>query len=303
MASQKTAHLFLIDGTPNGRIKCSLSNWIGKVYLIPRTEIERSKNRVHLNQTGVYLLFGTEADTGEQFLYVGQAKERQNGKGVLGRVVEHIGDEHLDYFTHVVCIIDSENSFGPTDVSYLENAFHQLAMVAGRVKLKNKSIPSPANVTEEQRAALDDFILNAKILIGTLGYRVFDAVDDVKQPELSQSTGPVDEAEPTLYLNAAEANGTGRQSTDGFVLFAGSKLRAEMTGSVPAAARENRFRYSNRVNSAGELQRDTLFGSPSAAASFLLGTSVNGRVVWKNDSGQTLREIEESEAKAVAETF
>nr|WP_239530851.1 DUF4357 domain-containing protein [Brevibacterium paucivorans] len=76
-----------------------------------------------------------------------------------------------------------------------------------------------------------------------------------------------------------------------------------MTGSVPAAARENRFRYSNRVNSAGELQRDTLFGSPSAAASFLLGTSVNGRVVWKNDSGQTLREIEESEAKAVAETF
>ena len=58
MAAPRTVQLFLMDGSPNGRIKCSLDNWVGKVYLIPRTEITRSKDRPELAQTGIYLLFG-----------------------------------------------------------------------------------------------------------------------------------------------------------------------------------------------------------------------------------------------------
>ncbi len=32
----KTIKVFLIDGEPNGRMTCELSNWTGKVYKIPR---------------------------------------------------------------------------------------------------------------------------------------------------------------------------------------------------------------------------------------------------------------------------
>ncbi|WP_231494067.1 GIY-YIG nuclease family protein, partial [Corynebacterium vitaeruminis] len=139
-----------------------MDNWVGKVYLIPRTEITRSKDRPELAQTGIYLLFGTDTETGEELLYVGQARERKNGNGVLARVAEHLGEEKLDYFTHAILIIDSDNSFGPTEISYLENAFYQQALIADRVRAVNGNDSSPGNVTEEKKAALDEFISMAK---------------------------------------------------------------------------------------------------------------------------------------------
>jgi len=48
----------------------------------------------------------------------------------------------------------------------------------------------------------------------------------------------------------------------------------------------------------GELMRDTLFTSPSAAPCFLTGTSTSGKATWKNDAGRTLRELEIAELNA-----
>ena len=36
----KVVKLFLIDGTPNGRWRCELSNWTGIAYKIPRSMIK-----------------------------------------------------------------------------------------------------------------------------------------------------------------------------------------------------------------------------------------------------------------------
>lgn len=293
----RTVQLFLIDGTPSGRIKCSLDNWVGKVYLIPRTEISRSKDRPELSQTGIYLLFGADSTTGDQLLYVGQSRQRKNGNGVLSRVAEHIGQEKLDYFTHAILIIDSDNSFGPTEISYLENAFYQQALTAGRVTVTNGNDPSPGNVTEEKQAALDEFIATAKILIGSLGYRAFDAVDNAKQIT-STYVNDLSTVEPLLYLHTSGVAGTGRQTPDGFVILAGAKLRTSTTQSMPESAKKNRERFADRISNTGDLLRDTLFSSPSGAASFLIGSSVNGKKYWKNEAGVTLGELEQAEAKA-----
>jgi hypothetical protein len=48
----KSINLFLMDGDPSGRIKCSLANWTGVAYKIPRTELEKCnlysiKNKVN----------------------------------------------------------------------------------------------------------------------------------------------------------------------------------------------------------------------------------------------------------------
>ena len=32
----KTIKIFIIDGEPNGRMSCELSNWSGKAYKVPR---------------------------------------------------------------------------------------------------------------------------------------------------------------------------------------------------------------------------------------------------------------------------
>ena len=59
MPRSKTLKLFLMDGEPSGRIKCSLANWTGIAYKIPRTALDRCKDLDILKQSGVFLLFGT----------------------------------------------------------------------------------------------------------------------------------------------------------------------------------------------------------------------------------------------------
>jgi len=51
----KTIKLFLIDGEPNGRLTCELSNWTGKAYKIPRVKIKDCSDRSDLSNPGVYL--------------------------------------------------------------------------------------------------------------------------------------------------------------------------------------------------------------------------------------------------------
>jgi len=57
MASRgKSINLFLMDGDAGGRIKCTLANWTGVAYKIPRTELDKCKERrknANVNEQGV----------------------------------------------------------------------------------------------------------------------------------------------------------------------------------------------------------------------------------------------------------
>ena len=56
MKNSKNFNLFLMDGEVTGRIKCTLSNWTGLAYKIPRAYLDKSKDRQDLKQSGVYFL-------------------------------------------------------------------------------------------------------------------------------------------------------------------------------------------------------------------------------------------------------
>ena len=68
----------------------------------------------------------------------------------------------------------TNNSFGPTEISYLENRFCNMAIEAGRYVVKNGNDPNPGNITEETESELEEFIDYAKIVMGTLGHKVFE---------------------------------------------------------------------------------------------------------------------------------
>ena len=160
MPRGKTIKLFLIDGEPSGRIKCSLTNWTGIAYKIPRTALDKCKDLDILKQSGVYFLFGTDkADNA--VVYIGQAGVCKNGKGLLLRVQE--AHNSIDYWTEAVMFTTTNNSFGPTEISYLENRFCNMAIEAGRYVVKNGNDPNPGNITEETESELEEFIDYAKL--------------------------------------------------------------------------------------------------------------------------------------------
>lgn len=57
-----------------------------------------------------------------------------------------------NYWTEVVVFTSSNNAFGPTEISYLENRFEKLATNAERYKIKKDNDPSMENITEEKES-------------------------------------------------------------------------------------------------------------------------------------------------------
>lgn len=98
----KSINLFLMDGEATGRIKCTLANWTGVAYKIPRTELEKCKDREDLKQSGVYFLFGISDDSGKDMVYIGQAGSRKNGEGILNRLQEHKRNPEKDYWAEAI---------------------------------------------------------------------------------------------------------------------------------------------------------------------------------------------------------
>ena len=290
----KNINMFLMDGEVTGKIKCTLSNWTGVIYKIPRIQLGDLKSRDEMKQSGIYFLFGRDEDKQKDVTYIGQATTRKNGEGVLLRIQEHTRDTHADYFNDVIILTTQNNSFGPTEISYLENKFTQLAKEAGRYIVKNGNDPNPGNVTEEKESELDEIVENTLMIIGTLGYRVFVPMTKKVSQDLT------DNHSTYLYLKRKTKKSnkvieaTCERTTEGFVVLDGSQVEIKDSPYLPASLKEMRQNLiASRVIQDGVLKEKQLFSSPSYAAAFLLGMQTNGRTDWKDQDGRTLKELEE----------
>ncbi len=292
MARGKSINLFLIDGDANGRIKCTLANWTGVAYKIPRTELDKSKERDDLKQSGVYFLFGKNEETGDSVVYIGQAGARKNGEGILNRLQEHKRNPEKDYWTEAIVFTTSNNSFGPTEISYLENRFCNLAVQAKRYAVKNGNDPTPGNITEEKESELEEFIDNAKIIMGTLGHKVFVPLAASTPTPVVTEKDMSDTSDELLYFDRSGAKATGKRTSDGFVVLKGSQISSKLTKSCPDLALRNREKYASKVDKNFVLLEDILFTSPSSAASYIGGASLSGNATWHNAEGTTLKNID-----------
>ncbi len=295
-AHGKNIQLFLMDGDAAGRIKCTLANWTGVAFKIPRTELDKCKDREDLKQSGVYFLFGTSDETGKGVVYIGQAGARKNGEGILNRLQEHKRNPEKDYWTEAIVFTTSNNSLGPTEISYLENRFCNMAIMAKRYDVKNGNDPTPGNITEEKESEMEEFIDYAKVIMGTLGHKLFEPVN---KPIVSSSQTTVDDTGDEaiqLHLertikNVGKVEANGAQTSEGFVVLQGSRISPIDDDTVPTVIKERRQKALHDDNYV--LQEDLLFTSPSYAAMFVIGKSANGLTSWKTAEGRTLKSLEE----------
>ncbi|MBF1707379.1 hypothetical protein D8880_08865 [Streptococcus sanguinis] len=290
----KNINMFLMDGEVTGKIKCTLSNWTGVIYKIPRIQLADLKSRDEMKQSGIYFLFGRDEDKQKDATYIGQATTRKNGEGVLLRVQEHTRDTHADYFNDVIILTTQNNSFGPTEISYLENKFTQLAKESGRFIVKNSNEPNSGNVTEEKQSELDEVVENTLMIVGTLGYRVFVPMVKKAVQDLSNDHSTY------LYLKRKTKKSNRiieaicERTSEGFVVLEGSHVEVIDSSAIPASLQELRKELieANIIRD-GILQEKQLFSSPSYAAAFVLGMNTNGRTDWRDKNGRTLKELEE----------
>jgi len=288
----KSINLFLMDGEPGGRIKCTLANWTGIAYKIPRTDLEKCKGRDDLSQSGVYFLFGNSDDQPNILtVYIGQAGLRKNGEGILYRLQEHKRNPDKDYWTEAVVFTTSNNSFGPTEISYLENRFWNLATDAKRYTVKNSNDPTLGNITEEKESELEEFIDYAKIVMGTLGHMVFEPLLQSPSTHTPESGATTIDGH-IFYITRTNTNAKCRLTSEGIVVLAGSVIRKDLVPSCPDSVKILRKDNKNNIDKDYILLRDILFKTPSGASSFVLGASSNGNIEWKTEDGRMLKDVE-----------
>ena len=292
----KSINLFLMDGEASGRIKCTLANWTGIAYKIPRTALDSCKEREDLKQSGVYFLFGKSDATGKGVVYIGQAGARKNGEGILNRLQEHRRNPEKDYWTEAIVFTTSNNSFGPTEISYLENRFCNLSLQANRYEVKNGNDPTQGNITEKE-CELEEFIDYAKVIMGVLGHKLFEPIT---QPTADKEESADSKQENTvrLYLkrtikDVGTIEAIGSQTAEGFVVYAGSHIAAVDDDTIPDTIKERRAKTA--VDKEGKLTEELLFTSPSYAAMFVTGKSENGLTRWRDKDGRTLKSLESEE--------
>ena len=284
---KRTVTVFLMDSDPAKRIKCHVEGTTCVAFKINREDLNKSEDRKELKQSGIYFLFGgTSDDSAKEVVYVGQASVRKNGGGLLTRLLEHDRNPKRNYWNEAVVFTTTDDSFGPTEISYLENYFCNLAKKANRYIVQNENDPSIGNISEEKQSTLEEFVYNAKLILGILNYRVF--IPLIEKTE-------VDNADDILfYIRRKRKNGNlitaeGRKTRDGFVVLKGSYISESELLRIPSKIR--RMRSVAKIDNHRILQEDLVFTSPSYAAAFVVGGNANGLTEWKTESGLSLKEI------------
>lgn len=277
----KTIKLFLIDGEPNGRMTCELSNWTGKAYKIPRIQIKESYSRIDLKNPGVYLLFG-ENEEGKNVVYIGEAET------IIDRLKQHVAQK--EFWSEVILFISKDENLNKAHIKYLESRLYEITKKVNRYKLENNTIPSKSSISESDVAEMEEFISNIKLLTNTLGHTVFE--------NLVEKTFLNSIKKDLFYIKAARgADSRGLPSPKGFIVLKGSEVAPSTVESMHKSLKNIREKLLEDKILISENEKlvflqDFEFSSPSTAAAIVMGRNANGQKEWKLKNGTTLKEFE-----------
>lgn len=275
--------IFVADGDPDGLRLVERSNWIGKAAIFPRVLYPKVRRREEFQQTGVYMLIGLRDSGDGDKLYIGE------GDPVRPRLEQHYAKK--DFWTKAVFFVAGQGQMNKAHVQYLESQLIKRAKDAKRVFLDNSNNPSEPTLSEADRADMDVFLANILGMLPVLGIHAFE-----------QPLPKIEDGSPHLTIQGKGITATARDTTQGFVVCAGSSAVKESTPSLRPTICELREQLlsSGVLTKEEELLRftqDYTFDSPSMAACAVLGRQSNGRKEWKDSSGKTLKDLQVEEAE------
>lgn len=241
------------------------------MLVIPRANLSIINEREELTTPALYILLG-EDDAMKPEAYIG---ETENFKE---RVRDH--DYNKRFWQKALVFISKDEAMTKADVQYLEHLAIREAQKAEQFSLNNnKQNPKAPNLPEHQKDSINEFFEDIKFLTSFMGCNIFDIVK-TKDKHL-------------FFLNGRGSKAKGFYHAAGFTVLKDSVLAKD---SVPSLLwKEKRTtllaEYAYEKEDSLLLRSDKTFSSPSTAASFCVGSSNNGWLVWKDEQEQTLNSV------------
>lgn len=269
-----TIKLFLVTGNPEGLRTAELSNWSGKAFASPRSELSGLLARNEIARPGVYILVGH--DTEQPVVYVGEAEK------VNSRLKKHT---NKDFWQHAIVFISKDENLTKSHIRFLEGELIRIAHDARRSILEN-SQSSGAKLPESDRGDMEGFLEKILQLLPILGVTAFKpSVSHAKSPEAGD-----------LFCKIRGLTACGRRTEAGFVVYKDSQavLKHRPSGENAKKQRDKLVQNAILVEQGDHFLfiQDYEFPSPSAAARIILGGQGNGLICWRDAKGNKLKDIE-----------
>jgi hypothetical protein len=275
-----TISLYLAEGKPAGVRVVQKDNWSGIGIDCSRSDLPQARKRDEFSRSGVYLLVADQDEAGGlPTIYVGEADE-------LGpRLTSHATNK--DFWTRLVIFTSKDGTINKAHAKHLESRLFQIGMAAKRSHLENKVPPGLPRLSDQDKDFAERFLGEMLVVLPVIGITAFE----LPEVDLTSNT-------PDLKLQGKSAEGHGRETSQGFKVFAGSRARTDEVHSIHGWTHELRSDLVEngvleRTGDALIFAQDYVFKSPSAAAAVLLGRTANGRKEWKRTDGKTLKQIQE----------
>ena len=284
MTLGSTIKIYLANGTAEGLKIIEKSNWTGKACACSRAQFPNVKTREEFNKPGVYVLVGEKENSENDAIYIGE------GDPVLPRIESHLRNK--DFWTRLIVFSSKDANLNKAHIQYLESKLIRLAIESKRYDVENGNSPLLPALSEPEIAEMEHFLSEMLVVYSILGISAFE----IPRKDIIISQGFED-----LILKIDETStARGADRPEGFIVFSGSKGKGTESPSFavdPAKKTRNSLIEKGIFKIVGnyiEVTQDYVFTSPSSASATLLGRSSNGRIDWKNSSGKTLKELQES---------
>ena len=221
-----------------------------------------------------------------------------------------------DFWNEVVIFTNKDQNLTKAHVKYLESKLVRRTKEAKRYELDNGNNPSAASLAPAEKAPMNEFIENMRLVLGALGYRILEPVSDYRASDKrsenagmqtkSNSADELGEDLDTVFtFNPGNAKAEGKLTDEGFLVHEGSTAspdNAESLHDTYVRAREQ-LMDSGRLNEDHGIYRfteDVLCSSPTYAASVVAGSVRSGPRVWKDDDGKSIRDREQAVKAALS---
>lgn len=155
MGNGKSINLFLPHGSTKGVMTCTMPNWTGKVYKIPRDRLVQAKILFFMKPC-VSIMFGTDLTTNEPLFSVGQYELLYDNDWWSEALVA-VSSDH---------ILDKDGSVAFSE-QYLQN-FIQSG--DGDYNFVGSYDVEDRTLKESEQSALTEFSNNILLIAGALGF-------------------------------------------------------------------------------------------------------------------------------------
>lgn len=281
----RSIRIYLADGTPSGIRHVEIANWSGQAIACPRSRFAELSKWEEAKRPGVYFLFEKQNVDSENRVYIGESEN------VIKRLSDH--DRNKDFWNEVVIFTSKDENLTKSHVKYLESRLVSIGIEAERYQLENSNTPTESNLPRADKDAMEEFIHNLRIIIGTLGHKLLEPLKVAPIEQNTKSTVGI-----PLSFALKELKAFGQMTDDGFLLLAGSDVSSSTSPSMPGNSKSIRDSWVSEgvLKLDGKnykLIKDMLVSSSSYAAVIVAGTNRSGPQSWQDSEGRTLKVIEE----------